>query len=374
MLGSVAACDGQQLARRGATAAPAFEIVEDAAGDSAFARLIERLSEPGGFFDTDNLISNETSYLHVLGKLEQMNVSGGAYIGVGPDQNFSYIAQIRPSVALIIDIRRDNLLQHLMFKALFTLAETRAEYLGMLIGRQPPENLTGDEVDVDPLIEHFDATGVDPEWAAAARSAVQRQAAAFGVSLSSEDLETIGRFHDSFVEQGLGLRFQSFGRPPQPYYPTFRQLILAEDLDGRRGSYLATADAYRAVRQLQLDDRIVPVVGDLAGDHALPAIAALLRERGETVSAFYTSNVEFYLMRGGSFPQYAETVASLPIDERSVIIRSYFGRTGGPHPQSVPGFASTQLLQPIASFAEVQRNGGFRSYRELVTRGALELR
>src|ERR1051325_1873390 len=84
----------------------------------AFAALSARLSEPGGYFDSDNLISNETSYQHVLGKLKEFNVTGGVYIGVGPDQNFTYIAKIRPKLAIIIDIRRDNLLQHLLFKSL----------------------------------------------------------------------------------------------------------------------------------------------------------------------------------------------------------------------------------------------------------------
>ena len=94
---------------------------------TGFARLIERLSEPGGYFDTDNLISNETSYLHVMGKLREMGVTGGAYLGVGPGQNFSYIAQIRPNVAFLVDIRRDNLLQHLLYKALFELSDSRRQ-------------------------------------------------------------------------------------------------------------------------------------------------------------------------------------------------------------------------------------------------------
>src|SRR5262245_31633266 len=88
----------------------------------SFAALSARLSEPGGYFDSDNLISNETSYLHVLGKLREFNVTNGVYIGVGPDQNFTYIAKIRPRMAIIIDIRRDNLLQHLLFKSLFVRA------------------------------------------------------------------------------------------------------------------------------------------------------------------------------------------------------------------------------------------------------------
>src|ERR671912_981158 len=112
-----------------------------ALSDSAFAALVARLSEPGGYFDSDNLISNESSYLHVLGAMRRLGVSGGAYVGVGPDQNFSYIAQVRPRIAFIVDIRRDNLLQHLLFKALFDMARNRAEYLALLTGRAVPNDM-----------------------------------------------------------------------------------------------------------------------------------------------------------------------------------------------------------------------------------------
>ena len=110
------------------------------AGQSLAAQ-IERLSEEGGDFDTDNLISNERSFLEVIPALKAAGVSGGAYIGVGPDQNFSYIAQLRPSIAFIIDIRRDNLLLHLLFKSLFGLSRNRVEYLALLTGRTAPDRL-----------------------------------------------------------------------------------------------------------------------------------------------------------------------------------------------------------------------------------------
>src|SRR5262245_44865892 len=115
---------------------------EPQTGTTRFAEAIERLSEPGGYFDTDNLISNEGSYLEVLPALEAQGVAGGAYLGVGPDQNFSYIARVRPSVAYIIDIRRDNLLLHLLFKAIFAEASTRAEYLSLLTGPAPRSGMT----------------------------------------------------------------------------------------------------------------------------------------------------------------------------------------------------------------------------------------
>src|SRR5215510_16604133 len=67
-----------------------------------FAQLVDRLSEKAGYFGSDNLISNELSYQHVMGRLAKMNVTGGAYLGVGPDQNFTYISQIKPRVAFMV--------------------------------------------------------------------------------------------------------------------------------------------------------------------------------------------------------------------------------------------------------------------------------
>ena len=133
------------------------------ATNASFAGIVEALSEPGGYFDTDNLISNEASYLHVMGGLRELGVTGGAYLGVGPDPNFSYIAQVRPEIAIIVDIRRDNLLQQLLFKALFELSATRAEYLGLLLSRPGTAVLAAD-APVERMVAHF--TQCDPEYGA----------------------------------------------------------------------------------------------------------------------------------------------------------------------------------------------------------------
>src|SRR5258708_36768204 len=124
---------------------------------SPFAAQIASLSEPAGYFDTDNLISNERSYLQVLPDLTRRQVRGGAYIGVGPDQNFTYIAEVRPSIAFIVDVRRDNLLLHLLFKALFALSRTRVEYLAQLFGRPLPGDIERwRTASVDKLIAYID--------------------------------------------------------------------------------------------------------------------------------------------------------------------------------------------------------------------------
>jgi hypothetical protein len=362
-------------ARRAAPVGAARYTAAATLPESTFARLVAQLSESGGYFDSDNLMSNEASYLHVLGRMRTLGVTGGAYLGVGPDQNFSYMAQVRPRIAFIIDIRRDNLLQQLLFKAAFTRARNRAEYLALLFGRPAPaESPRWEASTIEELVAWVDSTPPSPDAAAAAQATVLSTAKGFDVPLDERDLETIGRFHRTFIDGGLDLRYTSHNRPPRAYYPTYRQLLLERDLTGKQGSYLATEADYRFLKSLQERHLVIPVVGDLSGEHALAAIGRLIGERGDKVSAFYTSNVEQYLMRDGvSFDRFAANVRRLPRDPRSVIIRSYFG--GGfyrQHPNAVPGYYSTQLLQTLDSFVTEHDAGGYQTYRDVVTKHVLE--
>ena len=337
---------------------------QERAASTSFAEKVRELSEAGGFFDTDNLISNERSYLHVMDALAREGVEGGAYIGVGPDQNFSYVAQIQPVVAYMIDIRRDNMVLHLMFKAMFELAPTRLEFLSLLMGRATPAVDDGwSSWSIDDLVAYFDtASGVR-------RASIDSAVLTFGVPLSGDDRKNLDRFHRTFIREGLALRFKSYGRSPQSYYPTYRDLLLEQSVSGERLNYLSTSDRYSVVRDLQLADAIIPVVGDLAGARALRAIGRDIDDRGLHVSAFYTSNVEFYLFGSGTFSAFSTNVRTLPIDQRSVFIRSLFRNPyRGRHPMTVPGYASTQLLWSIADFARAEQAGEIRSYWDLVYR------
>ncbi len=212
-----------------------------ALSDSAFAALSARISEPGGFFDSDNLISNESSYLHVLGAMRRLGVTGGAYIGVGPDQSFSYIAQIRPRIAFIVDIRRDNLLQHLLFKALFEMAHDRVEYLALLTGRAIPNDVAKwKRKSIADVVELIDKTPADADQYETSRAMIRTKVKRYGIPLTPAELETIDHIHQAFFEAGLELQFTSLGRAPRPYYPTLRSLLLEHDLAGKQLSYLAT--------------------------------------------------------------------------------------------------------------------------------------
>ena len=107
--------------------------------DSAFWQLIDELSEPGGTFLSSNYVSNERDYQRVIPELEKHKKPGGVYIGVGPDQNFTYISALQPAIAFIVDIRRENMLLHLMHKALLELSPDRAVFLSRLFSRPPAD-------------------------------------------------------------------------------------------------------------------------------------------------------------------------------------------------------------------------------------------
>lgn len=359
---------------------------QESIGASTFAALIHRISEPGGYFDTDNLISNESGYLNVMDALAGRGLSGGAYLGVGPDQNFSYVAELRPSIVFIIDVRRDNMLHHLLLKALVEISPTRVEFLSHLHGVTPPA-IPGKwrDASVAAVMAYVDsawtearalrraAGGVaarESEVAAGLRDRIRGLVGGYGVPLTDDDFDTLERFHRTFRDAGPSLRFTSFGRAPRPYYPTYRQLVLETDADGDRASYLASAERYDVVRELQLANRIIPVVGDLSGAHALREIGAVLTEMGEEVHAFYASNVEYYLWQNRTFASWVDNLRRLPTADDAVVIRSSFTNFGRAHPSAIRGYYATQSIQPVGALTA----GGFDSYWDVVTRDVLPLR
>ena len=340
-------------AQRGATAPPQ---------QASFASRIQQLSEPEGQFDTDNLISNEQSYLDVIPALKAAGAGGGAYIGVGPDQNFSYIAALRPAIAFIVDVRRDNVLLHLLFKALFAQARDRTEYLSLLTGRPAPDGPNGPggndawrDAKLERIVAYIDQTKPVAASLSRLHARVGETIERFGVPLSAADRKTIERFHSRFIEAGLSLKFETRGRAPRDFYPTYRDLLFATDRDGHQWNYLASERDFQFVRSLEANDLVVPVVGDLSGPHALAAIGALMAARGDRLSAFYASNVENYLFRDGHFQRFAENLRRLPRDSHSVIIRSMFGMA-----------SSSSSVQSVDEMLAKLSSGRYPTYQDLV--------
>lgn len=353
---------------------PASSQLTQAKDHKSFAALSARLSEPGGYFDSDNLISNETSYQHVLMRMREHGVSGGVYIGVGPDQNFTYIARIRPKMAIITDIRRDNLLQHLLFKAMFARTRNRVEYLCMFFGKPAPKTRGWESKSLQEIIQYIESTPSDQKLFDKAVKDVRSDVQKYGIALFQSDLETIARIQKAFFSAGLDIRYSSYHRPARSFYPTYRDLLLQTDLSGQNNNYFVSEDDFQFLRKMEAEDRIVPVVCDLSGPSALKAVGRYLSEINERVSAFYVSNVEFYLHRQGTYERFIDNLKALPIDSRSMIIRSYFNYYAPPHPQAVGDHFSTQLLQRIEDLIKMCAGGECLDYNDIVTRNSISLR
>lgn len=357
----------QATAQAAAPAAASSSASPQGYSTREFAALAARFSDAGGYFDTDNLISNEPSLLHPLNALDSLNVRGGVYLGVGPDQNFNYIAQVVPRVAFIADIRRDNMLLLLLFKALFHAASDRQEFLALWLGKPVPPAPRRRDMSVDSLVAWADRTPSSSAGRTQAQERVRALVNGFGIPLSTKDRETIARFHGEFMRQGTALRFTTIGRPPQRSYPTLGQLLRERDKSGRQRSYLSSDSLFGIVQSMQRRNLIIPLVGDLAGPTVLPKLAPWLREQREAISVLYTSNVEDYLLRYGTFRDFVRSVRALPRRSNSIIIRSWFGGPGT-HPQQVPGYFTAQLVERIDAFATDPSVDRVASYRQLVMR------
>jgi hypothetical protein len=111
--------------------------------------------------------------------------------------------------------------------------------------------------------------------------------------------------------------------------PTYFDLMTETDANGRERSFLADEQSYGLVRDLQVRNLIVPVVGDFGGPSAIRAVGRYLKEHQAVVNTFYLSNVESYLFRaappgnpnGGAVPFY-NNVRALPMAASSTFVRS----------------------------------------------------
>ncbi len=330
--------------------------------DVEFRALITDLSEPDGFFRSDNLVSNEDTFQIILPELQRTVKPGGVYVGVGPDQNFTYIAALKPAVVFIPDIRRGNLHMHLMYKALMEQSEDRAAFLGRLFSRKRPEGLSSSSTAAQ-LFEAF--ANVQPTRAMyeATFKDIGTTLAAHGFQLSEMDTSGIEYILSTFYGAGPYLQYASspVGRTR---YPSFAELQTATDAAGVARAYLATEDNYRAVRALQQKNLVIPLVGNFGGAKTLKGIGAWVRARNSKITTFYTSNVEQYLFQDQIWPAFAANIASMPLDETSTLIRSCFTTCVNP----VASSRVVMLLDSMQDMVRAQQAGQINNYYDVLTR------
>ena len=290
--------------------------------DQEFWALSQESSEPGGYFraaDITNLTSNELRFLEVIPDLSARVKPGGVYLGVGPEQNYTYIAAIRPKLAIIFDIRRGNLDLQLMYKALFELARDRADFVSLLFAKPRPAGL-GPGSTAHEIFSAFASSDTSRALYEKTLAAIkERLTRTRALLLPERDWEGIETIYQTFYMSGFYVRAS----------PSYWDLMAATDAAGVMRSYLATEDRFAFVKDLQSRNLVVPVVGNFAGPKAIRAIGQYLKARRATVSAFYLSNVEQYLAQDGIWNAFCQNVATLPLDPSSTFIRSQSGGGGG---------------------------------------------
>ncbi len=338
--------------------------------DAEFWRMATEFSEPDGRWDSDNFLSDERGYQRVIPELEATLPEGGVYVGVGPEQNFTYIAALRPTVAFVVDIRRGNLLLHLYYKALFEMSADRAEFLSRLFARP----LAGAQADMD-VARLFEicraATASEPLFKQTLDQVRDRLTQTHAFPLTADDLRGIEKVARAFFTAGPDLDYNfpleryGSGRVGGEPFPTYAELMTATDPAGRARSYLASEKNFQAVAALQRNNALIPLVGDFAGPRTLRAVARFVADHGATVTAFYTSNVELYLFRSEAWKRFYENVATFPVDATSTFIRFCPDRVMSA-PDRLPGPGCTTRLSPIADLVRAVGSGDVTDYYDVI--------
>jgi hypothetical protein len=358
---------------RDASVSSGPDTLPERLSDSAFWALSTESSEPGGYFRSENFLSNERTFQYVIPALATPERIGRAYLGVGPEQNFTYIVALRPKIAFIVDIRRQALQQHLLYKAVAELSPTRAEFLSRLFSRRlGPLDTSATPAE---LFEEARAARADPALFTKNLAEVFiHLRVTHGFALDSSDLAGIRHVYSTFYDAGPSLTYDfphssavyvsggggvSYRPRSSRTMPDYSELMTATDADGLNRSYLASEPNYAVMRDLQTRNLIVPVTGNFAGPKALRAVGAFLTAHNASVAAIYTSNVEQYLFQqGDNWKKYYDNVGHLPLTPATVFIRSM-------RPTNRNAGLLGSMLSPTQRFLDAYKRGRIRVYTDL---------
>ena len=311
--------------------------------NAEFWRLSSEMSEPGGYFQSDNFTSNEQTFPQIVNHLRETKAPGGVYMGVGPEQNFHYIVALRPQMAFIVDIRRQAVMQHLMYKALFEMSSDRADFISRLFSIPRPPG-----VDSTSTIEAIWNAYYPPQrdsalWTRNLAAVKNHLMKTRGIPLDTADLSSLQFVYQAFYTIGPTITYSGYGnRGGGGSRPSFSTLTQLTDETNTPRSFLATEQTFRVIQDMHMRNLIVPVVGDFGGPQAIRAVGAYVRSRGATVTAFYLSNVEQYLFRDGDLAaRFYANVATLPLDSASLFIRP---QTGGGGSFTIRGLGTSGVV------------------------------
>ncbi len=361
------------------TAAPA---VPERLSDSEFWALSAQLSEPAGFFRSENLVSNETMFEWPIPDLKKTVTPGAVYMGVAPDQNFTYMIAVKPRIAFIVDIRRGNLLEHLLYKALFEMSATRGEFLSKLFSMPAFKGVS----ETSTTRQLFDAAYMESAdqklFEANTKAVLDLLSVKHGFTLSTDDESQLTWIYSCFFKYGPDLTYQAcesggggfgggrggaggFGRGfgGGMMFRSFADLQTQTDAADVNHAYLATEANYKWIKDFEARNLIVPVMGDFMGPKAIRAVGDWVREHGSIVGTFYTSNVEQYLFQTSTWEEFYKNIAALPLDDGSTLIRSVPNNMVTP---KQPGARAASMLTSLKALAKAFAAGQIGGYYDVV--------
>ncbi len=304
--------------------------------DREFWDLTEMVSEPGGGFQSDNFLSNERGYQVIVPELIKTAKPGRVYLGVGPEQNFPYIIALKPVIAIIFDVRRGNLHEHLLYKALFEMSANRADFLSRLFSRPRPDGLSTSSTVQQLMDAYANVSPSEERYQANLKAVGELLTQKHGFALHPDDMAGIDYvYRTAFYAGGPSLSYNmgrggrgGFGGGAGNNNSTYAALQALDDGAGVNRGFLGSEDNWLAMKELEGKNLLVPVVGNFGGPKAIRAVGKYLKEKGGVVSAFYLSNVEQYLNQDQIEDTFLCNVATLPLDEYSTFIFTGNGRYG----------------------------------------------
>ena len=332
--------------------------------DAEFWRMISEFSEPGGAYPYENFVSNEWNQQKIIPALKSATRAGEVYIGVGPEQNFTYAAALRAKMAFVLDIRRQNMLELLLYKALFELAPTRADFVSRLFSRKRPAGLD-DKTSATALFAAYEKVASNADLYMENLGAIKSSFKTHGYSLSSDDITRIEFVYQVFFRGGPAINYSFASISPATSTPSYLQNMTMSDDAGHHWSYLATEENFQYVRELQRKNLFVPLVGDFSGPTTIRSIARYLKEKNANVSAFYASNVESYLDEKQTTAFYANLL-SLPIDSTTTTIRYVDFMHNTVLPWWISSLSYIQVVSPMSDLANLSRAGNMPTYNDVL--------
>jgi hypothetical protein len=355
-----------------------------------FDRLInEQLNRncDASSYDLDCFVTSEVSYNHVVACcLPSEAIPNGAYLGVGPDQNYIYIGAFRPDFAIILDARIDNLLEHLLFKLTFETAETPLHFLALLFGRRIPAWVARDIADGRTLLSRLaHCPALDEEFEENFRSLLARVNERW--SMPAPLLARFERICREFYRRQTQITSVSGPTLAQlDQMPNFEDVVSSTTPEGFNFHFLTDAGRFAHVKRLHALDRIVPLLGNLTSAPDIDASKQLIARAGCTLRSVYISNMEEFLIQryviaggrvterpnaaglltdkwGRHHKQLFDNLARLEAPDDCILIRyffpaSYRGRSLGVFP----------WLQPHVAFM----GRLLRAYRQLPPESVME--